>query len=68
MLFRDSSNVEQDGFIKRYDYTAGNVHDSRVFELKKLILFINKCSIEITNLYTMVKTKIGSVLVFNSVF
>lgn len=26
------ANVEEDGFIKRYELTAGNVHDSTVFE------------------------------------
>jgi len=26
------ANVDEDGFIKTYDYTAGNVHDLNVFE------------------------------------
>jgi len=30
--FKAHINVEEDGFIKRYDFTAGNVHDSQVFE------------------------------------
>lgn len=30
--FKGHLNVEEDGFIKRYDYTSGNVHDSQVFE------------------------------------
>ncbi len=30
--FKAHINVEEDGFIKCYDYTAGNTHDSQVFE------------------------------------
>ena len=30
--FKAHINVEEDGYIKRYDFTAGNVHDSQVFE------------------------------------
>ena len=30
--FKAHANVDEDGFIKCYDYTAGNVHDSTVFE------------------------------------
>ncbi len=30
--FKAHMNVEEDGFIKRYEVTAGNVHDSQVFE------------------------------------
>lgn len=30
--FKTHINVEEDGFIKRYEVTAGNVHDSQVFE------------------------------------
>lgn len=30
--FKTHANVDEDGFIKSYDYTAGNVHDSNVFE------------------------------------
>jgi len=30
--FKAHINVEEDGFIKTYDYTAGNVHDSQVFK------------------------------------
>jgi len=30
--FKAHINVEEDGFIKRYDFTAGNIHDSQVFE------------------------------------
>jgi IS5 family transposase len=30
--FKAHINVEEDGFIKHYDFTAGNVHDSQVFE------------------------------------
>ena len=30
--FKAHINVEEDGFIKRYEVTAGNVHDSQVFE------------------------------------
>lgn len=30
--FKAHINVEEDGFIKRYDVTAGNIHDSQVFE------------------------------------
>lgn len=30
--FKAHANVDEDGFIKSYDYTAGNVHDSQVFE------------------------------------
>lgn len=30
--FKAHINVEEDGFIKTYDYSAGNVHDSNVFE------------------------------------
>lgn len=30
--FKTHANVDEDGFIKSYDYTAGNVHDSQVFE------------------------------------
>jgi len=30
--FKAHINVEEDGYIKRYDFTAGNVHDSNVFE------------------------------------
>ena len=30
--FKAHINVEEDGFIKTYDYSAGNVHDSQVFE------------------------------------
>ena len=30
--FKAQINVEEDGFIKTYDYSAGNVHDSNVFE------------------------------------
>jgi len=30
--FKTHANVDEDGFIKTYDYTAGNVHDSNVFE------------------------------------
>jgi len=30
--FKAHINVEEDGFIKRYDITAGNIHDSQVFE------------------------------------
>jgi IS5 family transposase len=31
--FKAYINVEEDGFIKRYDFSAGNVHDSQVFDL-----------------------------------
>lgn len=31
--FKDHINVEEDGFIKHYDFTAGNLHDSQVFEV-----------------------------------
>lgn len=30
--FKVHANVDEDGFIKSYGYTAGNVHDSNVFE------------------------------------
>ena len=30
--FKAHINVEEDGFIKGYDFTAGNTHDSQVFE------------------------------------
>ena len=30
--FKTHANVDEDGFIKTFDYTAGNVHDSNVFE------------------------------------
>lgn len=30
--FKAHINVEEDGYIKRYEITAGNVHDSQVFE------------------------------------
>ena len=30
--FKAHANVDEDGFIKRYQYTAGNVHDSNVFK------------------------------------
>lgn len=30
--FKAHINVEEDGFIKTYDYSAGNAHDSNVFE------------------------------------
>lgn len=30
--FKVHANVDEDGFIKTYDYTKGNVHDSKVFE------------------------------------
>jgi len=30
--FKAHINAEEDGFIKRYEFTAGNVHDSNVFE------------------------------------
>lgn len=30
--FKAHANVDEDGFIKTYDYSAGNVHDSNVFE------------------------------------
>jgi IS5 family transposase len=30
--FKTHANVDEDGFIKIYDYTAGNVHGSNVFE------------------------------------
>ena len=30
--FKAHANIDEDGFIKTYDYTAGNVHDSNVFE------------------------------------
>lgn len=30
--FKAHINVEEDGFIKCYDVTAGNIHDSQVFE------------------------------------
>jgi len=30
--FKAHINVEEDGFIKRYELTAGNVHDSQVFD------------------------------------
>lgn len=30
--FKAHANVDEDGFIKSYDYTAGNTHDSKVFE------------------------------------
>jgi IS5 family transposase len=30
--FKTDANVDEGGFIKTYDYTAGNVHDSNVFE------------------------------------
>jgi len=30
--FKAHINVEEDGFIKHYEFTAGNVHDSNVFE------------------------------------
>lgn len=30
--FKAHINVEEDGFIKTYDYSAGNLHDSNVFE------------------------------------
>jgi len=30
--FKAHINTEEDGFIKRYEFTAGNVHDSNVFE------------------------------------
>jgi IS5 family transposase len=30
--FKAHINVEEDGYIKRYGFTAGNVHDSQVFE------------------------------------
>ena len=30
--FKAHINAEEDGFIKRYDFTAGNVHDSNIFE------------------------------------
>lgn len=30
--YKTHTNVDEDGFIKRYDYTAGNIHDSKVFE------------------------------------
>lgn len=30
--FKAHINVEEDGFIKRYDVSAGNIHDSQVFE------------------------------------
>jgi len=31
--FKAHINVEEDGFIKQYDFTAGNLHDSQVFEV-----------------------------------
>ena len=31
--FKAHINVEEDGFIKHYDFTAGNLHDSQVFEV-----------------------------------
>jgi len=30
--FKAHANVDEDGFIKTYDFTAGNIHDSNVFE------------------------------------
>lgn len=30
--FKAHINVEEDGFIKTYDYSAGNIHDSTVFD------------------------------------
>jgi len=30
--FKAHINADEDGFIKRYDFTAGNVHDSNIFE------------------------------------
>lgn len=30
--FKTHANVDEDGYIKTYDYTAGNVHDSNIFE------------------------------------
>ena len=30
--FKAHINVEEDGFIKHYEFTAGNIHDSNVFE------------------------------------
>ncbi len=30
--FKAHANVEEDDFIKNYDYTAGNTHDSNIFE------------------------------------
>ena len=30
--FKAHANVDEDGFIKSYDYTAGNTHDSNIFE------------------------------------
>ena len=30
--FKAHINADEDGFIKTYDYTAGNVHDRKVFE------------------------------------
>lgn len=30
--FKVHINVEEDGYIKRYGFTAGNVHDSNIFE------------------------------------
>lgn len=30
--FKAHINVEEDGYIKRYEFTAGNVHDSQVFD------------------------------------
>ncbi len=31
--FKAHTNVDEDGFTKTYDYTKGNVHDSKVFEI-----------------------------------
>ena len=30
--FKAHINIEEDGFVKRYEFSAGNVHDSNVFE------------------------------------
>jgi len=30
--YKTHANVDEDGFIKSYNYTAGNIHDSNVFE------------------------------------
>lgn len=32
MVFKAHMNVEEDGFIKKYAMTEGNVHDSNEFE------------------------------------
>ena len=30
--YKTHANIDEDGFIKSYGYTVGNVHDSNVFE------------------------------------